>query len=161
MSKKVIKETEVEVEEGQFLDEEGDMITDEFLSIFDKFPKIQADNDLKEKIGGLFYNDIYQINIESYEYPDILDFKISTLPGQCSTLIVHDIMVSTDNYMEFIKIINKLAIGLQFSNILITLDKDDKMNQTVVDNGFEMFKQGFKNKRTGNKINYYMKYLNY
>lgn len=161
MRKKVIKETEVEVEEGQFLDEDGDIITDEFLSIFDKFPRIQKDNSLKEKIGGLFYNDISKIDIEYYDSPSYMDFQISILPGQCSTLIVHDITVSTDNYMEFIKIINKLAIGLQFSNILITLDKDDKMNQTVVDNGFEMFKQGFKNKRTGNKINYYMKYLNY
>ena len=160
MRKKVIKETEVEVEEGQFLDEDGDSITDEFLSIFDKFPINQKDNSLKEKIRKLFYNDISKIDIEYYDSPNYMDFQISTLPGQCSTLIVHDIMVSTYNYMEFIKIINKLAIGLQFSNILITLNNSDKINQTIVDDGFEMFKQGFKNKRTGNKINYYMKYLN-
>jgi len=131
------------------------------LSIFDKFPKIQNDNDLKESIGGLFYNDISKINIESYDYPSIMDFKISTLPGQCSTLIVHEICVTLDNHIEFMKIINKLAIGLQFSNILITLDRVDKINETLIQDGFEMFKKDFKNKRTGNKINYYMKYLNY
>lgn len=160
MRKKVIKETEVEVEEGQFLDND-DIITDEFLSIFDKFPKIQTNNDLKEKINRLFYNDIYQINIESYNYPSIMDFKISTLPGQCSTLVVHDIMVTIDNHNDFIKIINKLAIGLKFSNILITLDKVDNFNQLLMDDDFEIFKKEFRNKRTRNKINYYMKYLNY
>lgn len=158
MSKKIIKE--VEIEPGQMLDDDGDIITDEFLSIFDKFPKIQVDKYLKRKIGGLFYNDIYKLNIEYYNSPSIMDFQMSTLLGQCSTLIIHEIFISIDNYIDFTKIINKLAVGLKFSNILITLDRNDKLNQTLIDDGFEIFKKEYKNQRTGNKINYYMKYLN-
>jgi hypothetical protein len=156
--KKVIEE--VEITTGQFLDEDGDIIADEFLSIFKDFPNILKDKDLINQISGLFYNDIKSIRFDSYKGSSFIDFRISTLPGQCSTLVVHDYMISYEYYELFLKIITKLAIGLNFSNILITSYKEHKLNLELVKDGFELFKEEYRNNRTGNLINYYMKYLN-
>jgi hypothetical protein len=151
---------EVEITPGQFLDNEGDIIADEFLSIFEDFPNILKDKNLINQISGLFYNDIKSVRMNSYKGSLFMDFGISTLPGQCSTLVVHDYMVSHECYELFLKIITKLAIGLNFSNILITSYEEHKLNPELVEDGFELFKQKYRNNRTGNLINYYMKYLN-
>lgn len=150
----------MKIKHGQFLDDEGDIIADKVLKLFTNYSKIKNNKDLKSSLSGLFYNDIHDINFEHYDAPDYLDFSISTLPGQCSNIVIHDLVISKSCRESFIKIINDLSIGLGFSNIIITLDEDESdLNHLLLDNHFEIFKKGYKNQRTNNKINYYLKCL--